>query len=77
MHRIACLLWAGQHPEAYMPPFAGLVECETVGPMPENTTKPQLHVYDRCIQRYRWALMHLVISKLNRCLLAMVHYEYL
>ena len=60
-----------------MPPFAGLVECEAVGPMPENTTKPQLHVYDRCIQRHRWALMHLVISKLSRCLLAMVHRDYL
>ena len=32
---------------------AGLVECEAVGFIPSNTTRPQLHVYDRCIQRYR------------------------
>ena len=32
---------------------AGLVECEAVGSIPGNTTRPQLHVYDRCIQRYR------------------------
>lgn len=31
----------------------GLVECEAVGSIPDNTTRPQLYVYDRCIQRYR------------------------
>ena len=32
---------------------AGLVECEAVGSIPRDTTRPQLHVYDRCIQSYR------------------------
>ncbi len=37
-------------------PHAGLVECEAIGAIPENTTKPQLHVYGQCIQRYRCGL---------------------
>lgn len=37
-------------------PHAGLVECEAIGVIPENKTKPQLHVYGQCIQRYRCGL---------------------
>ena len=36
---------------------AGLVECEAVGSIPGNNTRPQLHVYDTCIQRYRKGLV--------------------
>ena len=33
--------------------IAGLLDCEPVGPLPNTAVKPQLFVYDKCIQRFR------------------------
>ena len=43
-------------------PYAGLVESEAVGPLPEDTARPQMLVYARCIQRYRSDTTDLAMS---------------